>query len=371
MNHDSSAQRIARLTPLSTVIAAMQARVMPVAPRDCPLADAAGRVLAGDVTLGPLPRSPIALRDGFAVAADLVADASAYAPVPIAGMPPKVEVGAAMPHATDAVVPWDAINERHGRFEAIASVVAGEGVLPAGADAAADMPMRRAGERLQGLDSAILAAAGLATVSVRAPAVGVVIGAAKITPVLKAARDIVAAFVAKAGGRVLESQASLEDALSAASADAVIAVGGTGTGAADHAVMTLAGRGEVAAHGIAISPGETAAFGFVGARPVLLVPGRIDSSLALWLLLGKPLLNGLAAAGDEDNRRIVPLARKVTSTIGLVELIPVRVSEGMAVPLGSGYLSFAALSRSDGWITVPAESEGFAAGTEIAVRPWP
>jgi molybdopterin biosynthesis enzyme len=40
-------------------------------------------------------------------------------------------------------------------------------------------------------------------------------------------------------------------------------------------VKTLARLGQVEAHGIAVSPGETAAFGFAGARPVLLIPGRL------------------------------------------------------------------------------------------------
>jgi hypothetical protein len=43
----------------------------------------------------------------------------------------------------------------------------------------------------------------------------------------------------------------------------------------------------------------------------------------------------------------------------------------MAEPLASGYLSFTALAHSDGWIAVPSESEGFAAGTPVAVNPWP
>jgi molybdopterin biosynthesis enzyme len=43
----------------------------------------------------------------------------------------------------------------------------------------------------------------------------------------------------------------------------------------------------------------------------------------------------------------------------------------MAEPLGSGYLSLTSLARSDGWIVVPADSEGFAAGTPVVVHPWP
>ena len=65
------------------------------------------------------------------------------------------------------------------------------------------------------------------------------------------------------------------------------------------------------------------------------------------------------------------LARKVTSTVGLTELVPVRRNGEGAEPLASKYLPLSSLSRSDGWILVPADSEGYSAGTQVQVRPWP
>jgi molybdopterin biosynthesis enzyme len=175
-----------------------------------------------------------------------------------------------------------------------------------------------------------------------------------------------------AGGLVTGKPTTLEAALGDAGSDAVIGVGGTGSGRRDAAVHTLARLGRVEAHGIAISPGETAAFGFAGERPVLLVPGRLDAALAIWLLIGRSLLAKLggASVGDPVSETL-PLKRKVTSTIGMTEVIPVSCVGGMAEPLASGYLSLTALARSDGWIVVHAESEGFAAGTQVAVRAWP
>ncbi|MGA8357825.1 MAG: molybdopterin-binding protein, partial [Xanthobacteraceae bacterium] len=121
---------------------------------------------------------------------------------------------------------------------------------------------------------------------------------------------------------------------------------------------------------IAVAPGETAAFGFAGERPVLLMPGRIDAALALWLLIGRRLVAKLAGGGVADTPTVMPLKRKATSTIGMTELIPVSCADGMAEPLASGYLSFMALARSDGWVVVPADSEGFAAGAQVAVTLW-
>ena len=91
--------------------------------------------------------------------------------------------------------------------------------------------------------------------------------------------------------------------LTDAHSGAVIAVSGTGSGRRDAAVQTLARLGRVEAHGIAVSPGETAAFGFVGTRAVLLVPGRLDMALALWLLIGRHLIAKLAGGGITEMRR--------------------------------------------------------------------
>ncbi len=134
----------------------------------------------------------------------------------------------------------------------------------------------------------------------------------------------------------------------------------------------LARDGRVAAHGIALTPGETAALGFVGPRPVLMLPGRLDSALSVWLVVGRYLLERLAATNKENElAEQLPLARKVTSTVGLAEVVPVRRNEGKAEPLASKYLPISSLARSDGWILVPAESEGYAEGSLVQVRAWP
>jgi molybdopterin molybdotransferase len=264
----------------------------------------------------------------------------------------------------------DAITLRGDRAEAVAPVAPGEGVLAPGGDATLATALRRAGERLRALDLAAMAAAGTAEVTIRAPRLALARAAAAKTPVLNAAQVTLSHWAEKAGCAVRESN-SLAEALSEAQCDVVIGIGGTGSGRRDGTVQELARLGQVEAHGIAICPGETAAVGFVGNRPVLLVPGRLDAALVVWLLIGRHLVAKLAGGVVEDTPMILPLRRKVTSTIGMTELIPVSCSDGMAEPLGSGYLSLTALSRSDGWILVPAESEGFAAGSEVAVHQWP
>jgi molybdopterin biosynthesis enzyme len=303
------------------------------------------------------------------VAAGIV-DAGPYAPVPLGLTACRVDVGGALPSGTDAVVPLDAITLRGTRAEAIAPVAPGEGVLAPGGDAAPETALRRAGERLRALDSAAMAAAGIAEVTIRSPRLALARSTGAKMPMLNAAQVTLSRCAAEAGCAVSEVS-SLAEALSGGQSDAVIGIGGTGSGRRDDAVQELARCGRLEAHGIAICPGETAALGFVGNRPVLLVPGRLDAALAVWLLIGRQLMAKLAAASIDEAPIAASLRRKVTSTIGMTELIPVSCSGGMAEPLGSGYLSLTALARSDGWILVPAESEGFAAGSEVAVNQWP
>ena len=171
--------------------------------------------------------------------------------------------------------------------------------------------------------------------------------------------------------RLDEPGRGLDIALAAENADAIVAIGGTGAGRNDTSVHVLAREGRVAVHGLALAPGETAALGFAGMRPVLLLPGRLDAALAVWLTVGRRILECLAGGRHNEPADTLTLMRKIASGVGLAELVPVRRKGGEAEPLASGYLPLSALTRADGWILVPAGSEGYAAGTPVQVRPWP
>jgi molybdopterin molybdotransferase len=123
------------LAPLRQALARIDALAQPVKPREVELSVAAGRVLAADVAVAAsLPLTAVALRDGWAVQSDRVADAGPYAPQPLAPAPVFVETGAP-PADADAVLAPDAVTLRGGMAEATASVVPGQGALAAGADA--------------------------------------------------------------------------------------------------------------------------------------------------------------------------------------------------------------------------------------------
>jgi molybdopterin molybdotransferase len=367
---DSSIQRISRLTPRGAVLASFAQNVREVRPQTVAVAAAINAVLAEDVIASTSPLRPVALRDGFPVKADDVADATPYATVILPKARP-IELGDALPEGTDSVVPHDAVTLRGDCVEVIAGLAAGDGVLPEGGNANSRAPMRRAGEKIRPIDVGVFLAAGVTKVTVRTPRIAVAYAHKARNNSANGQLQILSRAIRGFGGVVADEPISLEEALAEDNIDGVIGVGGTGSGQRDACVNTLGKLGRVETHGIAITPGETAAFGSIGERPVLLLPGRFDAMLAAWLLIGRYLIAGLNGGNVDELSTIMALKRKITSTIGMTELIPARCIEGMAEPMASGYLSLTSLAHSDGWIQVPAASEGFADGTLVTVNRWP
>jgi molybdopterin molybdotransferase len=364
-------QLIARLTPLAEVLALIDAEVKSVTPRTLDVVAAAGRTLAADAAAPTRPAAATALHDGWALAADLTLGAGTYAPTLLPRMPTRVEAGQAMPPDTDSVAPFDAVKTTSAGAEALITINPGDGVLPVGGDCDPALPLRRAGDRLRPTDLAAFAAAGIARVTVREPRVRVL--PLRGSTIVNAAARAVAADIERRGGavRLDEAGRGLDVAIGAESADCIVGIGGTGSGRNDISVHVLAREGRVAVHGMALAPGETAALGFAGTCPVLLLPGRLDAALAVWMVVGRRLLAQLAAGRHNDPADTLTLARKVASAVGLAELVPVRRNDDQAEPLASRYLPLSSLTRADGWILVPAESEGYAAGSSVQVRPWP
>jgi molybdopterin molybdotransferase len=366
-------QRIDRLTRLDDVLSRMARLIVPVMPCDLRTAAAWGATLAEDIVAGERPATALALIDGFAVRADATLDASAYAPAVLADARP-IDAGEAMPPGSDAVAPLEALAFTNGVAEVMAPVAPGDGVLHPGTDAGPREVVQRAGARLRASDIAAIQALGIGGVSVRRPRL--------LFRCLRARRDPIADAIIAWLGRAVTADggepwsiggadAPMETLLSDRDADGFIVVGGTGSGQDDDAVRTLAQVGTVEVHGIAISPGETTAFGIATGRPVLLLPGRLDAAIAAWLTVGRGLLARLRGGRDEEPGTSATLARKVASTVGLTELVLVRLTAEGAVPLAAKYLPLTAFAHADGWILVPAPSEGYPAGATVSVRALP
>jgi molybdopterin molybdotransferase len=364
-------QRIASLAPLDKVLARLDALVKPVPPYTSEPPAALGRTLAEDVVVAAaIPAAARALRDGWAVTSDLTTDAGGYAPAPLPAAL-RVDVGEPLPPGTDAVALLDAVAIRGGLAQALAPVAPGEGVLSAGADVAQGATLLPAGRRLDRVHIALLAAAGVNRVRIRAPRLRLVGARPQSDAVIEAALACIADAIGAMGGVDAGAErGDLAGALADVAADAVVVVGGTGSGRTDTTVRTLASMGELSAHGIALIPGETTAFGTVGSRPVLALPGRLDAALAAWHVLGQLMLARLAGNVEAPPLRRAKLTHKISSSVGLAELVPVRCDGLSATPIASGYLPLSALAQANGWVLIAPDSEGYPEASEVVIRPW-
>jgi molybdopterin molybdotransferase len=359
-------QRIERLIPLADVLAVIDAQVTPIPAREIDLASSLGRVLADDIPADRRPTVALALRDGYALRSEETSDAGSYAPAPLS-LAVRVEVGEPVPPGTDAVAPPDAVTEDGSTPQAAAPIAPGEGVLAPGQDCDGAEPVLRAGRALRGLDIAVLSALGVTRVPVRTPTVRIVQARAN-DGIANAIGLMLVDLIAGQGSAKL-SPDSTEAAFQNPQEDAIIVVGGSGAGTHDKSVRALARAGRVVAHGIGLSPGETSAFGFIGSTPVLIMQGRLDAALAVWHVLGARIMARLAGRTDTPVVRHAKLARKIASTIGLVEFVPVATEADTVTPLASGYLPWRVLAQATGYVLVPAQQEGFAPGTLVPVNP--
>jgi molybdopterin biosynthesis enzyme len=368
-------QRISRLAPLDQVWAAIDRLASPVPAKSTAVSAAPRRILAADVVaVAPQPPAAAALRDGWAVRAETVADAGAYSPAPLMPAPAWVDAGDAMPPATDAVLAPDAVALSASVHEAIAPASPGEGVLPAGADATPGCVLRRGGETVRETDVPVFRAGGVATVQVREPTISLLVANRKATDDADTLGPWLARAVASAGGVPRLRARPCRDiagTLAGETADAVIVIGGTGAGREDRTVRALAAAGRVDLHGMAIQPGETAALGAVGGRPVLLVPGRLDAALAAWLLVGTRLMRCLTGSAEPDASATGILLRKIVSTIGIAQMVLVCRRDNGLAPVAGPYLPLQAIAQAHGWVFVPPESEGYPAGAAVEVRALP
>ena len=53
------------------------------------------------------------------------------------------------------------------------------------------------------------------------------------------------------------------------------------------------------------------------------------------------------------------------------ERVMLAAALGRVEPVASGYLSLQTLIKAEGWVLIPADSEGHPEGARVIVRPWP
>ena len=413
------------------------------------LLQSAGRVLAEPIKADrDFPPFPRATRDGFAIRADDLARgvtllrivgqvrAGDSYDLPVAsGEAVEIMTGAAVPVGTDAVVMVEYTErrskeiDRKGRegtqrkqeqeqtnldtgdvlglrqeqqdapeaavteelVEIERAVIAGENIVPAGAEAQAGQELLPLGVRMGAAQIALAAAAGKARVMVyRKPRVAILstgdeLVAVAVKPGPSQIRNSnsysLAALVAECGGEPVQlpiapdEQGKLTELIQEGlKADTLLLSGGVSMGKFDLVELALNTLGaKFFFTGALIQPGKPVVFGEVGEVPFFGLPGNPVSVMVTFELFARQVVEALSGAEPERVKSAkAKLKKEVKTKTGLTRFLPALIAGALDDPevelvpwQGSGDMLAAA--RANCYLVVPPDREKLAKGEMVTV----
>ncbi len=402
--HDVRMRGFKDRADVDAVLAILNERLAPLAAESVSLHEAAGRVLAEDVTATVcVPPFDRAAMDGYALRGEETFGAGPYNPLEFQligearpgkafeetvgpGQAVRIMTGAPIPAGADAVLMAEAAEELATVVRITEAVPPGRHIGRKGEDIAAGTVVLGKGRRLRPQDVAVLASIGVGSAPVvRRPVVDLIITGDELLPpgskpegcrIVDSNSVMLAALVRRDGGLpqtgaiVPDRKEAVRAALRGTEADVILFSGGSSVGKEDHAPLVLAEEGELTVHGVAMRPSSPAGLGFLRARPVFLLPGNPVSCLAAYDFFAGPAIRRLGGLDMTWPHRQVrlPLARKIASAVGRVDYVRVQIRQGQVEPIAtSGASILSSTTRADGFVIVPRDSEGHAPGDNVCV----
>jgi molybdopterin molybdotransferase len=321
----------AELLAVQTYLEHVLSLVEPLEPREVPLADAWGSVLAVDVRAPfDLPSFVSSAMDGYAVrSADLAQTPVRLRVIGVVSMgrattlevgpgeAVAVPTGGVVPVGADAVVPIELCELEDGQVLILRAHPAGKHVRPAGEDVRAGELLIPGGRRLAAPDVGTLAAAGIGSVSVRPRVrVGIVSTGDELvrppsplheTQIYDANAYTLIAAVREAGGEAVDGGMVPDDpdALVAAldalddGVDALVCSGGVSMGVHDPVKRAFETgqdgakrlpRTDVGFFNVGMQPGRPQAVGRWRGKPFFGLPGNAVSVLVSFEVFVRPAL---------------------------------------------------------------------------------
>jgi putative molybdopterin biosynthesis protein len=377
-----------------------------------PLADALGQALAADVVspidVPPFDRSNV---DGFAVRSADLASAGEATPVRIvlndetiacgtapmqpvsSGTATSIATGGPVPRGADAIAMVEHTQPvGDSAIEIRRAASPGQFVSYAGSDIARGETLLRAGTVIGSREIGMLAACGIAEVSVaRRPRIAVISTGDELVqpglPLRPAAiydtnGAIVTSAIRENGGdpvflgAIPDVEHELESVMRKAldSCDMLVLSGGTSKGAGDvsHRIIARLGEPGIIAHGVALKPGKPLCLAVCNGKPVVILPGFPTSAMFTFHDMIVPVLRRLAGLPPRSDAKVtakVPV--RIASEMGRTEFVMVSLVEGadglIAYPSGKGSGAITSFAQADGFLRIDALANQIAAGTEAEV----
>jgi molybdopterin molybdotransferase len=394
-----------RWTAVDVALEDLRTRLTPVVGvEDVPVADALGRVLAGDVPAvrsnPPLPNTAV---DGYGFAGArgagphclplITAQAAAglrldnFVP---AGSAVRILTGAALPDGVDTVVLQEDVEVGKRAITFTGPIKQGANTRAAGEDVSVGVVVAVKGRRLTPADLAIMSAVGVGAVKTYAPLrVGVLSTgdelvdaghAAAAGQIFDANRPMLIGLLRQLGhapvdlGQVGDSRAALRDRLNRAAAqtDVILTSGGASAGDADHVSGLLNEVGAMALWRIAIKPGRPLALGMWEGRPVFGLPGNPVAALVCTLVFAAPALAQMAGAEWRSPQGFeLPAGFEKRKKAGRREFLRARVRAGRVEVFGSeGSGRISGLAWAEGLVELPDAALHVRPGDPVRYIPW-
>lgn len=393
---------------LALLLEKMPIRFPPPAER-IDTASALGRVTAEAITAAEaLPSFARSTMDGYAVRSSDTFGASDSLPVyltlagevPMGGQPRftirpgecgLIHTGGMLPDGSDAVVMLENTQlSRPGEIEVMRAAAAAENIIRVGEDLQVGQLVLPAGVRLRPAEIGGLMALGLHQVLVaKMPRIGILssgdeVVPAEVQPLPGQVRDVnsytLRALVEQYGGQAVtygivpDRAEMLGAALDRAirECDAVMITAGSSASARDLTAEVIQRMGPpgVLVHGVNVRPGKPTILAVCNGKAVIGLPGNPVSALVIAGLFVVPVIERLLGRTVHRPRASVParLTVNLASQAGREDWTPVKLLPGsLAEPIFYKSNLIFTLARADGFVVIPADATGLAAGELVEV----
>ncbi len=391
-------------TPVNTLLSLVKKHSHLLPAEDIPTVEASGRILAEDI-LSPLnvPDFDRSAMDGYALNAEATFGATSYNPLMFKvvgqvtpgesykgvlkpGEAISIMTGAPVPVGANAVLMAENAEFSNDHIQVLDAVPPGKHVGKVGEDIKKNQKLLQQGRCLRPQDIAVLASVGFTNIKVvKKPEVKLLItGNELLKPgeqpcgvqIVDSNSVMLTPLINRDGGvlakvhHVPDDRDLLQKHLSKTDADLVCMTGGTSVGIEDHGPMLVDELGELLAHGIPMRPAAPTGFGLINGKKIFLLPGNPVSCLSSYDYFVRRSLCMMGGHSDEwpyRGKKII-LATKISSEIGRIEYVRLRIENDLAFVIASGGASIlSSTTQADAFLLTEEDSEGFAEGDEVQV----